>query len=196
MVFCLVIAASVWGITLVCDRERLNNELIRLHVVAASDAASDQQIKLNVRDAVLKSISEEMANITDVEEAKRYFNENLAKIETVANRVLLENGSQDTATVSLGKEKFDMRRYDTFTLPAGVYETLRITIGEGNGKNWWCVAFPALCVGATAQEFEAVAAGAGFPEILTAALEGRDGYQLRFYFLELLGRMQNKLLQE
>ena len=94
--------------------------------------------------------------------------------------------------VTLGKEVFDTRYYDTFTLPAGVYEALRITIGEGQGKNWWCVVFPTLCVPATSDGFEDVAAGAGFPDALTSALEGESGYELRFFLLDLLGKWQSR----
>ena len=93
---------------------------------------------------------------------------------------------------TLDKEVFDTRYYDTFTLPAGVYEALRITIGEGEGKNWWCVGFPTLCLPATSEGFEDVAAGAGFPDTLTAALEGERGYRVRFILLDLLGKWQGK----
>ena len=104
--------------------------------------------------------------------------------------MLKEAGCGDLATVSLAVEEFATRVYDTFTLPAGVYEALRITIGEGEGKNWWCVVFPTLCVPATSQGFEDVAAGAGFPDTLTAALEGEEGYEIRFYLLDLLGKVE------
>ena len=93
--------------------------------------------------------------------------------------------------MTLQKEVFDTRVYDTFTLPAGVYEALRITIGSGEGKNWWCVVFPTLCVPATSEGFEDVAAGAGFPESLTKSLEGE--YEIRFYLLDLLGKLEGYL---
>ena len=193
---CLLIAASVWTATLLCDRQRLNEELIRLHVVAASDSEEDQRIKLRVRDAILESIREDLEQVKDVETAKAYLRDNLQKIEAVANGVLAKEGTEDSATVSLCREAFDIRRYDTFSLPAGVYEALRVTIGEGSGKNWWCVAFPNLCIGATTAEFEAVAAGAGFSETLSETLEGEEGYRIRFYLLDLLGRVQNMLWEE
>ena len=82
---------------------------------------------------------------------------------------------------------------DTFTLPAGIYEALRITIGEGEGHNWWCVAFPSLCLSATSEEFADKAAGAGFPDSLTGALDGEEKYEVRFFLLDALGELEKFL---
>ena len=189
--FCACFAALVWLWGLLADRETLNEELLRLHVVAESDSEADQNIKLRVRDAVLASISEDLAKIGDFSQAEAYIRENLPKLEQVANDTLKMLGVSDEAVVTLQKEVFDTRVYDTFTLPAGVYEALRITIGSGEGKNWWCVVFPTLCVPATSEGFEDVAAGAGFPESLTKSLEGE--YEIRFYLLDLLGKLEGYL---
>lgn len=191
IVLCACIAACVWCWSVLSDRERLNEEMIRLHVVANSDSQEDQAIKLRVRDAVVESLSDAMADITDIEQARAYIEEKLPQIQKVANNTLKALGVDETAIVSLKEEVFDTRCYDTFTLPAGVYEALRIVIGEGEGKNWWCVVFPTLCIPATSEGFSDVAAGAGFPDTLTAALEGKDGYEIRFYLLDVLGRMEN-----
>ena len=194
--FCLVIVAAFWICTLIADKQTLRQELVRLHVVAASDSAEDQAMKLRLKDAVVESLKAEMENLADAEEARAYLQENLPKIEALANRVLQEAGCSDAATVSLAVEEFSTRIYDTFTLPAGVYDTLRITIGEGEGKNWWCVVFPGLCLPATAEGFEDAAACAGFSDSLTAALEGETGYEVRFWVLDVLGRLENFLHQE
>lgn len=188
-----MLAAFVWCGTLIADRKRLNEELIRLHVVANSDTDADQALKLRVRDAVTESLRDAMQGISDADQAKRYIRENLSKIESVANQVLKEAGSADRAVASLNEEAFDTRYYDTFTLPAGVYNALRITIGEGKGHNWWCVVFPTLCLPATTDGFEDVAASAGFPDSLTGALEGEQGYEIRFFLLDMLGKLENKL---
>lgn len=190
---CFTLAALIWCGSLIADREKLNEELIRLHVVANSDSEEDQTIKLRVRDAVTESLKEDMANIQNVEQAKTYIRENLGKIEQAANRVLQELGETDRAVATFQEEEFDTRYYDTFTLPAGLYESLRITIGEGEGKNWWCVVFPTLCIPATTEGFADVAAGAGFPETLTGALEGKDAYEIRFFLLDALGKLENIL---
>lgn len=186
---CLLLAVSVWTWGLLRDRQYLDQELIRLHVVANSDTEADQSIKLQVRDAIVASLSEGMADIGNVQAAKAYLRENLSKIESIANKTLEAAGVDSRAVVTLCRETFDIRKYDTFTLPAGVYESLRVVIGEGQGKNWWCVAFPTLCMSATSEEFEEAAQTAGMDENLSATLTG--GYQLRFFLLDALGRVEN-----
>ena len=190
---CLLTVCLLWGFLIVADKQTLQNELIRLHVVAASDSEYDQALKLQVRDAVVNSLQENMQNVADAAQAKAYLQENLPKIEALANRVLREVGCSDVATVSLQLEEFATRYYDTFTLPAGIYEALRITIGEGTGHNWWCVVFPTLCVGATVEEFEETAQCAGLSDSLTAALAGDEDYEIRFFLLGALGRLETFL---
>lgn len=190
MLVCLVFAGS-----LILDRHRLRTELIRLHVVANSNSEADQALKLRVRDAVIESLQQSMEDLTDAEQAKAYLTENLPKIKAVTDRVLQEAGCQDTAQVSLMLEEFGTRVYDTFSLPAGVYESLRIVIGDGAGKNWWCVVFPSLCVPATCKNFQDSAVSAGFSDTLAATLEGEEGYELRFFLLDLLGDLENLIHQ-
>ena len=188
---CFLAVCFVYAGALVLDRQKLKNELVRLHVVAASDSVEDQAIKLQVRDAVLESLQAGLADVTDIEAAKAYIQSQLPKLESAANEVLAAAGCGDVATVSLQVEEFAARVYDTFSLPAGLYDSLRVTIGEGEGKNWWCVTFPTLCLPATTEGFEAVAAGAGFSEELTGSLTGE--YEVRFYLLDLLGQLENFL---
>ena len=188
---CFLLVCLVYTIALVGDRQKLRSELIRLHVVAASDSEEDQAIKLQVRDAVLESLQAGLENATDIEAAKAYIESQLPKLESAANQVLAAAGCGDVATVSLQVEEFAARVYDTFSLPAGLYDSLRVTIGEGEGRNWWCVTFPTLCIPATTEGFEAVAAGAGFSEELTGSLTGE--YEVRFYLLDLLGQLENFL---
>ena len=190
---CTLFACVVWLSVIVSDKVTLQKELIRLHVVAASDTEADQSVKLLVRDAVVNSLRENMEQFTDVQQARAYLQENLSQIEMLANFVLQENGFSDSAHVSLRQEEFGTRVYDTFTLPAGVYESLRITIGEGQGQNWWCVVFPTLCVGATVGDFEETAQCAGLRESLTATLAGEKDYEVRFFVLDAIGRLENFL---
>ena len=190
---CALIVCLVWAAGIVSNKQLLQNGLIRLHVVAASDSETDQNLKLLVRDAVIRSLRENMDHVKDMEEAKAYLRENLPKIEALANGVLQNAGIHDTVTVSLRPEEFGTRVYDTFTLPAGVYEALRITIGAGEGHNWWGVVFPAMCVGATVEEFEETAHCAGLSDSLTAALAGEEDYEVRFLILDALGKLENFL---
>ena len=188
---CLLIAGLLWIGSLIVDRVILNDEVIRLHVVANSDSQEDQDIKLQVRDAVNDYLGELLANVTSVEEAKAYIQESLPKIQKVANEVLIRCGVEPDAVVTFCKETFGTRQYDTFRLPAGLYEALQVTIGEGEGQNWWCVAFPTLCVPATSEGFEDVAAGAGFPERLSDALQEQESCSIRFFLLDCMGRLEN-----
>ena len=189
--FFVVAGTLLWCLSGVADSILLRENVVRLHVVANSDAEADQRVKLRVRDAVIEKLQTVMASMPDAEEAKTYLQEHLGEIQELASRILSELGQDDAVKVTLQKECFDLRQYDTFSLPSGVYDALRITIGEGQGKNWWCVVFPTLCAGATSRDFTDIAAGSGFGDNLTGALKQEKGYELRFYFLELLGRLQN-----
>lgn len=191
VLICCAASLLVWGASVMSDRQQLNEELIRFHVVANSDSAEDQAVKLKVRDAVMESLRQGLADVADMEAAKQYLQENLPKLQRIANETLEAAGFEPEAVVSLCREAFDTRYYDTFTLPAGVYESLRITIGEGAGHNWWCVAFPSLCIPATAKGFSDTAVGAGFSESLSGALTGEEPYELRFFLLDAMGRLEN-----
>ncbi len=194
--FCLILAAFVWAGSVLADRQQLNEQLIRFHVVANSDSQMDQAVKLKVRDAVIQSLQSAMEDLSDQEAAKAYLQENLRKIQDIANETLQREGFSETAFVTLCKETFDTRQYDTFTLPAGVYDSLRIVIGEGKGHNWWCVVFPALCLPATSEGFDAVAAGAGFSETLNETLQQEGEHEIRFFLLDVIGSVQNALFSE
>ena len=183
-----VICIYGWGI--VTDSQALHDQLLRLHVVGASDSREDQDVKLLVRDAILQSLEEGLRDVTDPQQAWDYVARMLPKVEAAANRCLAAAGFSDTVAVSLTEEAFPTREYDTFSLPAGGYKALRVVIGEGEGQNWWCVVFPQLCMG-TEAEFVETANMAGFSEELTGTLEGE--YELRFWLLEKLGEVKNRL---
>ena len=190
---CLMLAVIIWTIALIGDKNVLREELIRLHVVAASDSEEDQALKLRVRDAVTESLRREMANLKDVQAAREYLRAHLPKIQALAEDVLRQYGCDDPVTVSFLTEEFEKRVYDTFSLPSGIYQSLRIRIGEAEGQNWWCVVFPSLCLPATSAGFEDAAACAGLDEDLIAALQEKEGYEIKFYLLEVLGRIENML---
>ena len=181
-----LVVALVWTGGLLADRERLRRDILRLHVVAASDSEEDQAVKLRVRDAVLGSLRQGLSDLADVEQAKEYVEEMLPKIEQAANLILAEAGFDDTVQVSLTEWEFPERNYETFSLPAGVYNALRVVIGEGEGQNWWCVVFPELCMGATTEEFREMS---HFSDGLDDTLTGE--YEIRFWLLDKLGQIEN-----
>lgn len=187
----LLIAVAFYLGTVSADKQFLSENLIRLHVVADSDSKEDQAIKLRVRDAITEKLETVMKNLPDADAAKEYLRENLADLEQLANEVLRKAGNSCKATVTLAKEAFPTRQYDTFTLPAGIYDALRVTIGSGEGQNWWCVVFPRLCVSATSDGLEDTAAGAGFSDTLTGSLTGKKEYKVRFFLLDCFGWVEN-----
>lgn len=188
-----MIAALVWCVDILSERKMLRDSLIRLHVVANSDTEEDQNIKLQVRDAVLSSIQADLQKLSDADAAREYLQSNLPRIQKTANAVLQRVGADADAVATLGKEAFQTRCYDTFTLPAGVYESLRIVIGEGAGHNWWCVAFPTLCIPKTEDAFEDTAVAAGFSDTLSETLGEKEDHEIRFFFLDKLGQLENIL---
>ena len=119
--------------------------------------------------------------------------EHLPELEKIANDVLHSLNAGCQAVVYFAKEAFPTREYDTFTLPAGVYESLRVTIGSGEGQNWWCVVFPNLCISATSDGFEDAAVGAGFSDRVTGTLSGQQEYRVRFFVLDCIGWVENWL---
>ena len=177
------------GYALTAEQRALADKLVRLHVVANSDSKTDQAVKLQVRDAVLAETRRLLADETDPIPALRA---GLPAIEAAANRTLAGAGSTDRAAVSLGPELFPTRDYETFSLPAGRYTALRVTIGEGQGHNWWCVVFPPLCLSASAGELEAAAQAAGLSDGEIALITGESGgYELKFKALEWLEQFQD-----
>ena len=176
---------------LLADKQMLSNNVLRLHVVANSDSADDQKIKLQVRDAVLSVLEPALASVTDKKYAECYIENHLREITDAANSALKAAGTDDRATVTLCREEFPVREYETFSLPSGLYDSLRITIGNGEGKNWWCVVFPSLCISAASKDTSDVAVSAGFSDTLTGAITGDKEYEFSFFFLDCLGRLEN-----
>ncbi len=191
----LLLMAFIWEFTgIAADKNDLQHSVIRLHVVGASDSEEDQMVKLQVRDAVVSYVEEAMRHVMSVEEAKAWIKENIPGIEKAANDVLSQLGLSLRAAVSFKREAFPVRHYDTFSLPSGVYESIRVTIGAGQGRNWWCVVFPSLCLPAAGENIQDVAAGAGFDQTLTNTVTGKQGYHIRFYFMDVLGKIENFFL--
>lgn len=122
-----------------------NDNIIRFHVIANSDSKPDQELKLEVRDRILEEVGEEFDSSKNIDESRKIIEENLNKIKNIAEDQIKKEGKDYKVEVSLGNDKFPTKTYGDLTLPAGEYEALKVVIGEGKGKNWWCVMFPPLC---------------------------------------------------
>ena len=192
-VISLSLAAAIFIVCccLQAEQRRLSEKLVRLHVVASSDSEYDQSVKLSVRDAVLDAATRLMDGSPD---PKKALADGLPAIEQAARERLSLLGADAPVTVTLRNELFPTRNYETFSLPAGVYRSLRVTIGAGEGHNWWCVVFPSICLTASMDELEAAARTAGFSDSeLRLITEEGEGYVLKFKTLELLQKLKNLL---
>lgn len=140
---------SVGRFTAVCGEIR--SEVVRLHVLANSDSDADQALKLNVRDAVLAAADGLLDGVTDRAVAVELVSAALPRLQEAAAVCIKEHGYTYPVKVELTEMYFTTRTYDSGTLPAGRYRALRVTIGEGAGRNWWCVVYPPLCLSAAAE---------------------------------------------
>lgn len=130
---------------------KLEQDVLRLHIIANSDSDFDQELKLKVRDAVIENVSELYIGVNSKEEAEKITRDNIDLVNEIASNTVKEYGYDYKINACVTKKFFDTRYYDDFTMPAGVYDTVQITIGQGEGKNWWCVMYPTLCVGASSK---------------------------------------------
>lgn len=126
--------------------EQLPESVLRLHVVANSDSAEDQALKGKVRDAVLAEASVWCQGARTLEEANFQVCTHLEAITTAARETVEREGGGQAVSAQVTQLAFPEKEYEGFTLPAGRYRALRVTLGEGAGQNWWCVVFPALCL--------------------------------------------------
>ena len=185
--FAAVIIAVLWGINAERQQEVLSGKLIRLHVVADSDDERDQEVKLLVRDAVTEKLGAMLCGVTARDEAYNIIDSNLCAISETANSVLSGALSGDQASVTLTQESFPTRYYDTFALPAGKYTTLKVVIGEGRGRNWWCVVFPPLC---TAAASDLPAAESFSEDEIRLITDGGGSTVIKFRTLEIIAKIR------
>ena len=152
MIPAMMIAFIVAVIPFFNSCQELSEDVMRVHILANSDSAADQSLKLSVRDRVLEHCSAYFDDCEDKNEAMAVTEDHLDEIEKVAEKEIRDQGFDYTVKAEVGQAYFNTRYYDEFTMPAGWYDSLRLTIGEGGGKNWWCVMYPALCVGAATDD--------------------------------------------
>ncbi|USK59680.1 stage II sporulation protein R [Peribacillus asahii] len=127
------------------DTMVIPDEAIRLRILANSDREADQAVKRLIRDEVNKDITEWVAELTSLEEARKVITSHLDDIQATAERVVAEEGLDQSVQVDFGQAEFPTKLYGQYLYPAGDYEAVIITLGEGDGANWWCVLFPPLC---------------------------------------------------
>ena len=180
LALCVTLLGGVWAQG---RQSELSGKLLRLHVIAASDELEEQALKLRVRDAVLDYLSPLLAGAADRDAARAII---ACKLDNV--RAAAESASEGREVrVTLGQERYPLRQYEGFTLPAGTYESLRVVLGEGEGQNWWCIVFPPLCL--TAVEGDKLQSVMGREDYGIVTEE--EGYILRFRLIEWWGEFMN-----
>lgn len=182
LAFGLTLTVGVWASA---SEGALADQVLRLHVVANSDSEEDQTLKLLARDAVLELASQLLDGVSDRARAEEILSAHLNELAQAGAEALAAQGCTDRVTAEIADQWFPTREYATFSLPAGQYRALRITIGAGAGRNWWCVVFPPLCLGSVTEESVETAAGGVLSEDQVSLITGQDGgYVLKFRLIE------------
>lgn len=144
----LIFSVAISSMFAYADNAKCNiaKSVIRLHVIANSNEEADQALKLKVRDRILKEAAGIFTTALEPEEALKKATKEKSRLLSAAKQVIKENGYNYNVEIQTGNFTFPAKNYGEIMLPAGNYDALRIVIGEGKGKNWWCVMFPPLCL--------------------------------------------------
>lgn len=180
------VAALLMGAYLDREQAALADSVIRLHVIANSDSEADQELKYQVRDRVLTEAAALYQPGDDLQQVRRSMEDNLPLLAQAGREVVEEQGYDYPVSASLERTWFPTKKYTDFALPAGNYTALRIVVGEGRGENWWCVAFPPLCLGSVSETVDEAAAAGNFTPGQAALITGESGgYVVKFKAIEL-----------
>lgn len=192
LLLCLAAFLASGALALQTEQE-LSDKVVRLHVLANSDTEEDQALKLKVRDRILDYVEPILEGAADRREAEALLRGQLPQLERAAREEIRANGYDYGAEVRLEDTAFPTREYEGFTLPAGKYLALRVSLGEGAGRNWWCVVFPPLCAAAAAEVPETALAAGLSPSQVGLITEEDNGYILKSKLVEFWGELQTRL---
>lgn len=145
--FAIIAGIGAPVLSAVATSENISDKVFRLHILANSDSTADQDVKLKLKNYVVDNIASYVSG-DNLEQNIASANEHIDEITELCNAYLQSLGCKYRAKASVVKEFFKTRVYDDFTLPAGMYNSLKIEIGEGSGHNWWCIIFPSVCLSA------------------------------------------------
>jgi len=190
-----LLAAVLWGGWSLREQRELADKVVRLHILANSDSEADQALKLQVRDAVLARAEELLQTSGRRSDAEGVLRRHLTELTQIAGAVVTAEGYDYPVTTELANTPFPSREYETFSLPAGMYLALRVIIGDGGGKNWWCVVFPPLCAQSTSDLAQTAMAAGLTDEDVKLISEAGEGYVLKFKSMELWNRLKQWLAE-
>ena len=180
-IFTILIATLIIALLPTEAEAGIYEDTIRIHILANSDSEADQKIKLSVRDRLLSEYGDIFREVADIRDAEATLRQSLSEIEKSVSEWVFEYGY--TATAELEVEWFDTREYDTFSLPAGYYLSLIIKLGKAEGKNWWCVMYPPMCL-------DAATKNAAYTPAENNLIIGK--YNVKFKILELISKTVSK----
>ena len=168
--------------------EHLSEKILRFHVLANSDSEEDQELKLKVRDAIGIYMQQELAGVNGLAESKDIVQQDMTDIVKKAEEVVREQGYSYEVTASLAQVDFPRKTYGEYSFPAGEYEALQVVIGQGKGKNWWCVMYPNMCFFNSTYEVVEEEAGESLQQVLTAeeyaAIMESGDYEVKFKWFD------------
>ena len=165
----------------------ISTKVLRMHVLANSNSINDQRLKIAVKNNILKSTRELFTDCDNLEESIEIAQSNTELIKASAQEVIKKYNKNYDVKVYVDNEFFDVREYKDFTLPSGNYNTVKVVIGEGKGKNWWCVMYPAVCISACSDDFDK-ALTKEEKKLITS-----KKYIPKFKILEIINKIKNKI---
>ena len=186
MTVMLLLAATLAIAVLPTEQDAaIYEDTLRLHILANSDSEDDQELKYGIRDKLLEKYGNRLGSSDSPEEAKKNINAMIPEIKTDVDKWISDAGYNYKSEVTLGVEWYDTREYDNFTLPKGYYTSLQVMIGEAEGKNWWCVMYPPLCLDIATESAPKDDAVLGYTKE-EYSLITNEGYNVKFKLLEVL----------
>ena len=162
------------------------SKILRFHVIANSDSSDDQAVKEQVRDAVGTYLQPLLEEADSLEETKQIVGRNIGEVIRISKRTLAEYGYDYEVSAHITTTEFPEKTYGSYTFPKGEYEALQIVIGEGTGKNWWCVLYPSICNKAS-EKVPEMLESAGVSKKTASYICDDEKYKIRFRLLELFG---------
>ena len=152
LILSLIAIISIMSISIKNEADKIDNvsesykeKLIRFHVIANSDTEEDQELKLKVRDEIISYLQPKLENSSSIEESEKIITSEYDNLQSISRETIIDNGYEYDVKVGIEYSNFPTKQYSNVILPAGEYKALKVVIGEGKGKNWWCVMFPPLC---------------------------------------------------